>query len=293
MLSTDTPIQEVHTEFLVKHQVQLFIKRDDQIHPFISGNKWRKLKYNIESFYSSGKTQIVTFGGAFSNHLIATACACAMNKIPCIGVVRGEELQVISNYVLRLCSEFGMKFQFVSRLDYRDKESLYQSYESETNFVIPEGGDNDLGIKGCEEIVDSNRQFENIFVGVGTGTTFTGIIRKAHPDTMVHGVAALNQAEYLIDHILQKTNKSNFKLHTNYAFGGFGKYDDKQLEFNREFAAETGVLLDPIYTGKVVRGLYDLIQSGSIKPGAKILFVHTGGFTGMLSDKWLKSKAKK
>lgn len=289
MINLNSPIHRIETDFIRKSKVNVLMKRDDLIHPFISGNKWRKLKYNIEQFKALGKRKISTFGGAYSNHLIATAAACAMEGIESIGIVRGEELSNNSNYVLRICAEFGMDLHFVSRKDYADKPKLYKHYESEGCYIIPEGGANKEGSQGCEEIVDDYNLYDHIVLAVGTGTTISAVIEASKGNSFIHGVSAVGDGAYLSDNITHNTKQKNWKLHTSYAFGGFGKFDSSQIAFNKTFAKETGILLDPIYTGKMMRGLYDLIQIGEIKAGQTVLCVHTGGLTGLLSAQWLSS----
>ena len=289
MLFKETPTQKVNTDFIKTSHVEVFMKRDDLIHPFISGNKWRKLKYNIEKCRDAGARAIVTFGGAYSNHLIATAAACAMASIDCIGVVRGDELSATSNYVLRLCAEFGMDLQFVSRQAYANKSTLQNDFVQQGYYVIPEGGANAEGRKGCHEIVNDYGLYDHVLVAVGTGTTFIGIIEASNEQSCIHGISAVGGGAYLTSEVEQKTNYTNWKLHTEYAFGGFGKFNSDQTDFNKQFAKETGILLDPIYTGKMMRGLYDLIQKGVIEPSQRVLCIHTGGLTGLLSEKWLNS----
>ncbi len=263
------------------------MKRDDQIHPFISGNKWRKLTYNLAEAQALRKTRIATFGGAFSNHLVATACACATHGLSSLGIVRGDELNTSSNYVLRLCKEFGMELRFVSREIYSTKAEMYDELNKEY-YVLPEGGDNALGVKGCEEILPEKQTFDHVFVAVGTGTTLSGIIKSAPQQTQVHGIAALKDASYLEDTIRSYTSNTNWKLHTDFALGGFGKFDKNLLEFNRQFASETGVLLDPVYTGKMMSAVYQLVQRGVVKSKQSVLCIHTGGMTGVLTEKWLQ-----
>ncbi len=280
-----SPLEKVSTSFLNRFNVQLDIKRDDMIHPFISGNKWRKLKYNLLAYQSSGRSGILTYGGAFSNHLIATAAACAKFKIPCIGVVRGDELSERSNIVLRLCAEFGMELKFISRADYKLK-----LYPEGNNYLIPEGGDNIEGVKGCEEIMTGLDGYNHVFVSVGTSTTFKGVINGSKGIGHIHGVAALKGADYLKKGIAHDTFFDNWTLHSQFCGNGFGKYSEAEVKFNSKFATETGILLDPIYTGKSMKALYDLVSEGVIKPSERVLFIHTGGLTGVMSSKWLDVK---
>jgi len=281
----ETPIQEIHFEPISTKGNRLFMKRDDLIHPFVSGNKWRKLKYNVEEADRQEKKVIATFGGAYSNHLIATAAAAASLGLESIGYVRGEELGPISNVILRLCHEFGMELKFISRSEYNNKEEIASKLQGDDVYIVPEGGANEFGIMGCADILSDVEGFEHIVLAVGTGTTMRGLIRKTGFVAKVHGIAALQGADYLRETI--GCESGNWQLHTDYSFGGFGKFDAEQMEFNRSFTKATGILLDPIYTGKMMRGLADLVKTNQITE-SRILCIHTGGLTGILSDKWLK-----
>ncbi|MBI1306569.1 MAG: pyridoxal-phosphate dependent enzyme [Bacteroidetes bacterium] len=283
VFNLNTPIQKVEFSGFGT-EVEVFVKRDDMIHPFVSGNKWRKLKYNILEALESGKNTVRTYGGAYSNHLIATAVACAAYGLKSEGIVRGDELKETSNYVLRLCHEFGMELKFVSRSEY----NLQEKNPDPDVLVIPEGGANENGIRGCEEILNGVSGFDRVMVAVGTGTTLRGIARSSIGNTKIHGFAAMGNGEYLRAEIPEWDNSKNF-LETRFSFGGFGKFDLEQLQFNRSFASETGILLDPVYTGKMFRGVSILIEAGEILPHERVLLIHTGGMTGVLSDKWLKS----
>jgi 1-aminocyclopropane-1-carboxylate deaminase len=289
MFNINTPTHLITTQFILDSGVRVSMKRDDLIHPFISGNKWRKLKYNVIAFQNQTKNKLVTFGGAYSNHLVATAAVCAANKIPCVGVVRGEELKGDSNFVLRLCMEYGMKLEFISREHYKQKKNLYAEFEDDY-FVIPEGGDNILGQLGCQEIVESYSTYNHIILAVGTGTTFSGIVEGSEGESTIHGIPAMNESHYLSEIIQNQTSYNNWILHSEYSHGGFGKFDAEQLGFNASFTKQTGILLDPVYTGKMMQGLYNLIESGTIKSNESVLAIHTGGLTGMVSDKWIQQQ---
>jgi len=289
--STHTPIHAVQWEFQDR-QYDILVKRDDLIHPFVSGNKWRKLKYNLNAALHQKAHKIVTYGGAFSNHLIATACACSAAGLPSIGVVRGDELDEHSNYVLRICHEFGMDLQFVSRTKYdaiKDRDGLADNGE----FHIPEGGANEQGIKGCEEIFDSSwldLQVTDVVCGVGTSTTFIGLIRAIPSEIHVHGIAALREADYLKRHITEHIyGQAHWTLHTAFARKGFGKFDEELTTIMQNFTSQTGILLDPVYTGKGITAIQQMYDSGQFTDQSKVLFLHTGGMTGLLSDRWLKS----
>jgi len=282
-----TPIHQIQSTLFREFDVDLSLKRDDLIHPFISGNKWRKLKYNLSAFEESGCRGIATFGGAFSNHLIATACLCAGAAIKSVAIVRGDELGPKSNFVLRLCHEFGMELRFVTRAEYRDKNNLAGKLADDGYFVIPEGGDNDLGVRGCAEIVpDHGVDFNHIVVSIGTGTTFKGILSSVGESTHVHGVAAIRGAETMTESIRKGFDSSNWTVHNQFAGKGFGSLDVDILQFGRKLCAETGILFDPIYTARMMWAIHQLLTAGTIDRGSKILAIHTGGMTGLLSESW-------
>jgi len=291
-LETAIKNQKVELPLLEEHQVSLFLKREDQIHPFISGNKYRKLKYNLKIAKEEGHLTLLTFGGAYSNHISAVAFAGKKYGFQTIGVIRGDELKenineiLKTNTTLRLASEHGMKFEFVSRANYRLKETsdfveeLRKKYEK--FYLIPEGGTNDLAIKGCEEILKSGDDiFDIICVPVGTGGTISGIINSAKKDQFVMGYPAL-KGDFLdieIKKLIQPNN--NWKLIKEYHFGGFAKVNEELVNFINNFKFETSIALDPIYTGKMMFGILDLIKHGRFARGTKILAIHTGGLQGI------------
>lgn len=265
----------------------LFIKREDLLHPHISGNKWRKLKYNLIAFEESLCDSIVTFGGAFSNHIAATAFACQEKGISCVGVIRGEELvsKVSENPTLRFAQQCGMKFEFVSRETYKSKDSegfknqLKQKYGQ--IFYLPEGGTNAHAIKGCEEILSvEDQEFDYICCPVGTGGTISGIINASHDHQKIIGFPAL-KGDFLTDEICKFAQKSNWELSQAYHFGGYGKVTSEFIAFLNDFYARFGIPLDPVYTGKMMYGIFDLLEQGFFSNGSKILIIHTGGLQGI------------
>lgn len=279
------PIQEIKDDILSRNNVKLFVKRDDLIHAEISGNKWRKLKYNVNEYFKGGFNCLVTFGGAFSNHISATAAAGSMLGIPTIGIIRGEE---VDNPTLSKAKSNGMKLSFVSREDYKLKEFSEPVKrlvkDLDRPFVIPEGGANSLGLQGCAEIT-SDLEFDIVTCACGTGSTMSGIISslKSHQEAI--GFPALKGAEFLIEEIesnlksLDATN-SKWTLQLDYHFGGYAKSKPELIEFLNSFWRNHNLKLDPIYTGKAMFGLYDLVKSGAIQ-NKRILFVHTGGLQGI------------
>lgn len=269
------------------NNVSLFIRREDLIHPFVSGNKFRKLKYNLLQAKSEGKTTLLTFGGAFSNHIAAVAAAGKEFNFKTIGIIRGEELnaKIIENPTLSFAQECGMLLEFVSREAYKTKNEsefingLKQKFG--TFYLIPEGGTNDLAVKGCQEILtEEDAVFDYICCAVGTGGTISGIINSAKPHQTVLGFPAL-KGNFLLEEIRKFTIKENTELITDYHFDGYGKVNQVLIEFINIFYKQNHIPLDPIYTGKMMYGLFDLIEKGYFPQGAKILAIHTGGIQGI------------
>ena len=285
-------------EILLKNtSVKLFIRREDLIHPFVSGNKFRKLKYNLLEAKNQKKTTLLTFGGAFSNHIAATAFAGKQNGFNTIGIIRGDELasKINENPTLKFAQENGMVFEFVSREAYRLKESDDFIENLKNNYgdfyVIPEGGTNDLAVKGCEEILkEDDSFFDFICSSIGTGGTISGIINSALPHQKVLGFPSL-KGDFLQKDIRKFAHKENWTLISDYHFGGYGKVSIELIEFINSFYQENSIPLDPIYTGKMVFGVIDLIHQGYFPENSKILMIHTGGLQGIQGMN-LKLKSK-
>ena len=278
-----TKNQSVKLSILEEKQVSLSVKREDLIHPLISGNKYRKLKYNLLAAKEQGFDTLLTFGGAFSNHIAATAYAGKLYGIKTVGVIRGEELREKwkENPTLKLAYEHGMKFKFISRNAYRSKYSEEIKEECKAEFgsfyVLPEGGSNALAVKGCEEILsEKDAAFDVICVSVGTGGTIAGIINASHENQTVFGFSAL-KGDFLIEDIRNFTPKKNWQLQTDYHFGGYAKVSEELIHFMNDIKMQTNIPLDPIYTGKMLFGILDLIKKDHFKPKTKILAIHTGG----------------
>ena len=283
--------------FLKNTSVKLFIRREDLIHPFVSGNKFRKLKYNLLEAKNQKITTLLTFGGAFSNHIAATAFAGKQNGFNTIGIIRGDELasKINENPTLKFAQENGMVFEFVSREAYRLKESDGFIENLKNNYgdfyVIPEGGTNDLAVKGCEEILkEDDSFFDFICSSIGTGGTISGIINSALPHQKVLGFPSL-KGDFLQKDIRKFAHKENWTLISDYHFGGYGKVSIELIEFINSFYQENDIPLDPIYTGKMVFGVIDLIHQGYFPENSKILMIHTGGLQGIQGMN-LKLKSK-
>ncbi|SHJ36964.1 1-aminocyclopropane-1-carboxylate deaminase/D-cysteine desulfhydrase [Aquimarina spongiae] len=282
--------------------VTLHIKREDQLHEHVSGNKFRKLKYNLIEAKASGYATILTFGGAFSNHIAATAAAGKLMGFQTIGVIRGEELGVqlvktlSENDTLHFANKQGMQFKFMDRTTYRSKDTkevLQELVKEFGNFyLIPEGGTNDLAVKGCEEILtDQDGMYDVICCPVGTGGTISGIINGATLDQEVIGFPAL-KGDFLSGEIEKYTSRTSWKLITDYHFGGYGKINLELIEFINMFYKEQKISLDPIYTAKMLFGIFDLVEKGIFKKNTRILAVHTGGVQGIagMNKKLMKKK---
>ncbi|MEM8762705.1 MAG: pyridoxal-phosphate dependent enzyme [Bacteroidota bacterium] len=267
--------------------MELYIKREDLLHPFISGNKLRKLKYNLQLAKKEKHSKILTFGGAYSNHILAVACAGHEQGFETVGVIRGEELQNewTANPTLKRAFEYGMQFDFVSREEYRQKNK--KSYievlqlKHGNPIIFPEGGTNALAIKGCQEILTpEDASFDYVCCPVGTGGTISGLIAASKSHQIVLGFPAL-KGNFLKADIATFVERDNWKLISDYHFGGYGKVDEVLVDFINNFRKETGIPLDPVYTAKMMFGIMDLIRKGHFKKGSMILAIHTGGLQGI------------
>ena len=263
----------------------LSVKRDDLIDPYISGNKWRKLKYILAKAEEEKKTHLVTFGGAYSNHLVATAAAASRSGLTATAFVRGEEVQ---NEMLLLCSLFGMQLIFTDRESYRDKQKLFQQHFANDHqaYFIDEGGASPEATIGCAEIIgELTETYDHIFCAAGTGTTAAGLlkgIQQHQLNTKLHIIPVLKGGSFIEDEIVQHTPLSDhLNLHLDYHFGGYAKTTPELISFIKTFTSKTGLLLDPVYTAKMFYAIFDLQKRGIIGKDEKILAVHTGGLMGL------------
>lgn len=282
------------------NNIELFIKREDLLHPIISGNKFRKLKYNIQEAKRLGHSTLLTFGGAFSNHILAVAGAGAEFGFSTIGVIRGEEIEykIHENPTLIKAQELGMKFYFVSRSDYREKENTNFKEKLQTIFgsfyLIPEGGTNNLAIKGCEEILTKQDKegFSHVVCAVGTGGTLSGLINSSNKNQYIIGFSSL-KGSFLSDVIRNFVSNNNWEINDEYHFGGYGKVSNELIDFLNSFYTQTSIPLDPVYTGKMVFGVLDKIKEGYFPENSKILIIHTGGLQGIKGMNFVLSKNNK
>ena len=293
-------MQEILTQEikLSNKTISVSIRREDLIHPFISGNKFRKLKYNLVQAKAENNDTLLTYGGAFSNHIAAAAYAGKEYGFKTIGIIRGDELEskIFENPTLKFAQECGMQFKFVTREEYRHKteadfiENL--KHEFGDFYYVPEGGTNEFAVQGCEEILtQDDSQYDFVCSAVGTGGTISGIINSSFPHQKVLGFPAL-KGDFLNNEIRKFVHKENWELITDYHFGGYGKVNPELIAFVNQFYAENQIPLDPIYTGKMVFGVIDLISTNYFPENSKILLIHTGGLQG-ISGMNLKLKAKK
>ncbi|WP_298303548.1 pyridoxal-phosphate dependent enzyme [Flavobacterium sp.] len=267
--------------------VKLYIRREDLIHPFVSGNKFRKLKYNLLEAKQQNHRTLLTFGGAYSNHIAAVAFAGKENGFKTIGVIRGDELssKISQNPTLKFCQDNGMEFVFVSREQYRLKstENFLSNLKNDFDdfYLVPEGGTNDLAVKGCEEILSNeDERFDYICCAIGTGGTISGIINSSTSNHKVLGFPSL-KGDFIKKDIRKFAKKENWDIISDYHFGGYGKVSDDLIEFINDFNKKYSIPLDPIYTGKLVFGVIDLINKNYFPEDSKILLIHTGGIQGV------------
>ena len=271
----------------IKH-IELHILREDETHPTISGNKFRKLKYNLELFSNGNYKSLLTFGGAYSNHISAVAAAGKEFGFKTIGIIRGEELihKIDQNPTLTFARNCGMKLHFISRENYRKKnenefiQNLKNQFENV--YILPEGGTNELAVKGCEEILNQETsKFDFICCAIGTGGTISGIINSAKENQKILGFPALKDSGFLVDEINKFTSRSNWELVQEFHFGGYAKVNSELLDFLNVFKTDFNVTLEPVYTGKMVFGILELMKNNYFPRGSKILAVHTGGLQGI------------
>lgn len=288
-------LEQLEHPLFESHDVRVLVKRDDLIDDVVSGNKWRKLKYNLLQMEALGKLGVLTFGGAFSNHLIATAAAAQRSGVRAIGIVRGDELNSESNDTLKKCHELGMELVFVSRSEYanRNDHEYLSTLKTVHNdlYLIPEGGANFYGMVGCQEIVkEIDTPFDAIFVAQGTATTSCGIgsvLGDAHLYVVpaLKGFDSISEMEKIYgqaafeSEFIEELNEKTTVL-SDYHFGGYGKYTNELLEFIKSIHLQTGLKLDPVYTGKTFFALIDQIKEGVFN-GKSVVFVHTGGLNGV------------
>lgn len=261
-----------------KKNFEMDILRLDKIHPLISGNKWFKLKYHIENFKTGNYTGILTFGGAWSNHILATACAGFQHKIKCIGIIRGEKPSQLS-WTLQQAMKMRMELKFISRDLYRKKDEyeteLLLKTEYQDYYFIPEGGKGISGEKGAGEIPDlvENNFYTHITCAIGTGTMFNGISKSLTVNQELIGIPVLKGLKRIGE-------LKNTSIFYDYHFGGYAKYTNELIEFMNLFYKKTSVPTDFVYTAKLCYAILDLINQNYFPENSKILVIHSGGLQG-------------
>jgi len=284
----------------IEERKNIFIKREDLIHPEISGNKWRKLKYNLMEAESLGKKTLLTFGGAYSNHIYSVSAAGKEYNFKTIGFIRGEKYNPL-NSTLQFAVNCGMELRYLNRKTYKNRndknfqEELLQEFNDA--YLVPEGGSNSFAVKGCAEIInDINIDFDYICCACGTGGTLAGIVAGLNDNNKALGFSVLKSGGFLKEDVKNLIESYNGKTYTNwdinldYHFGGYAKINYELISFINEFEIINNIKLDPIYTGKLMFGIYDLLKTGFFKKNETIIAVHTGGLQG---NEGMKKKIEK
>ena len=287
------PVENIQPSWLSDSDIQLDLLRLDRLHPQISGNKWFKLKNHLLEAEKKNISTVLSFGGAWSNHIHALAAAGHLSGFQTIGVIRGEQPGNPSA-MLQDAEHWGMQLHFTSRTDYRLKHEPHFQQQLLTTLnqsqddvlIVPEGGSGSLGVAGCETILTAGNidsgDYDQIWLACGTGATLAGIVRATDPDTLVRGIAVLKGADFLYGDIRQylPPHYNHWKLEMDHHCGGYGKTSPQLLQFIESFEAETGIPLDHVYTGKMMLALKQHIEAGNLEKGSRILAMHTGGLQG-------------
>lgn len=296
-MTITSELQPLIHPLFTQYKVRVQIKRDDLIHPIISGNKWRKLKYNLDHVKNNKHIKgILSFGGSYSNHIHALAFACYQQKTPCVGIIRGEQCYA-NNFTLTWAKHWGMKLHFVDRKTYRrryDDDYLAQLQQEHAGyFIVPEGGSNTLAIPGVAEVItelNQQAEFDTLMTPVGSGGTFAGLISGDYnTSNKLHkllGISVLKSADYLVgevERLLPEPARShnNWQLLTDFHRGGYAKFNSLDAARILEFNYMTGVGFEPVYSGKMVLAFLDLLEQGYFAAGERIVLLHTGGMQGL------------
>jgi 1-aminocyclopropane-1-carboxylate deaminase len=287
-----TPLTPIELPEAARNSIRILVKREDLNNPEVSGNKWWKLKYNLAEAERIGAKTILTFGGAYSNHIYSTAAAAGHAGFNSIGIVRGEEIQPL-NPTLQFARDRGMHLHFISREEYKRKsgedfiKDLHRAFGD--FYLIPEGGSNALGIQGCVEFATtelSRLSFDYLILPVGTGATMAGIIIGLRNTKKVIGIPVLKNAEFLKRHVQKYLEDfscgdyGNWELLTSYHHGGYAKVTDELLRFIVMMQAQHNLPFDPVYTAKAMWATINQTEKGAFARGSTVLFVHTGGLQG-------------
>lgn len=287
-----SPVNTIRHPLFTKYNVNVLIKRDDLIHPIISGNKWRKLKGNLAHAKPTNKKGIISFGGAFSNHIHALAYACHENDLASIGVIRGEQAYQ-SNFTLSWARHWGMNLHFVDRKTYKRRHDADYIQELQRKYpdylILPEGGSNELALGGVSDVIhELNQQalFDTLILPTGSGGTLAGLIAADNNQHQIIGVAVLKEGDYLVNTVknllpTQAQSYNNWKLLTQYHGGGYAKFTRESCSAIADFSQVTGIPFEPVYSGKMLLALLDLVSQGYFPKGHTIMMIHTGGLQGL------------
>ena len=287
-----SPIQVIKHPLFSYHNIDVFIKRDDLIHPIISGNKWRKLKYNLAQATQGSYQGILSFGGCFSNHIHALAFACQQQNIKSVGIIRGEQ-NYANNFTLSWARHWGMTLDFVDRKTYRLRNQaeylaeLQRQYPQ--HFIVPEGGSNTFALPGVAEVItELNDQcdFDSLLTPVGSGGTLAGLIAGDKNQHQLLGIAVLKQSDYLQAEVkqllsIEAKQYSNWQILSEFHLGGYAKFSQVDCQRIIEFSQITGIDFEPVYSGKMLLALLDLVDNGFFAAKKRIVILHTGGLQGL------------
>ena len=285
-LNLPSPLQQLSSPLFDSKSVTVYVKREDLIHPIIGGNKWRKLKYNIHEIETNNQQTVLSFGGAYSNHIYALAGAGNIYGFNTIGIIRGERHEPL-NPTLEFANKMGMQLHYVSREAYRRKESDSFIAELKDKFgqfiLLPEGGSNQHALRGCAEIMDElDEQLEDcdyVCLPCGTAGTLSGLISSQTKKRLL-AIAVLKNAGFLresVNELLPDNKGVNWTINLDYHFNGYAKKTPELTTFISDFKREFNIPLEPVYSGKLFYGLIDLIQKDYFPRGTKIVALHTGG----------------
>ncbi len=281
-------IDEIDLPILKERNTRLAVLRLDKIHPVISGNKWFKLKYYLEDAKSKAKDHIITFGGAYSNHIIATAAAGKLHSVKTTGIIRGEKPKNLSDTLL-YAMKYGMELFFINREDYRNKKLPELKNKNDDIYMIDEGGYGINGAKGASEILNycELKTYSHVACAVGTSTMIAGLIKASLPEQEIIGIPVLKNnmslKNDLCNLLLPEEQNKKFQLIHKYHFGGYAKYTHELINFMNEFYKNTAIPADFVYTGKLFYGILDMIKNNSFFYGSNILLIHSGGLQGNMS----------